>query len=124
MVELMIKDWFVDKMDLAGGFLVDVNGIEKETEKAYLLNLTVGYSSDIERNISRWCPKSCVLTKKEYFVERDREDEERQKRFEAGKEKHDKAYQFAKDNGLNVRVNFRTETIMKKIAEAGLSFAF
>lgn len=119
---MKVKRWFEKKMDLEGGFLIDVNGVEKETEKAFFLSLTVGFSSDIEMNIKRWVPKSCTQSDEEYYAELEKEREIMQERFEAGKKRHDAAYQFAKDNGVKVRKNFRTATIISKIEEAGLSF--
>ena len=117
-MKMYVKDWFERKMDLNGGFIESVDGIEKETEKAYLLNLTVAWSSDICKSMSRWVPKSCVMTEEELEAEKEKAID----RFEAGKEKHDKAYEFAKAHGLKVRINFRTATIIEKITAAGLVF--
>lgn len=115
---LYIKDWFEKKMDLNGGFIESVDGIERETEKAYLLTITVGWCSSVSTTVSRWVPKSCVMTEEEFEAEQKKTVE----RIESVKEKHDKAYEFAKAHGLKVRINFRTATIIEKITAAGLVF--
>lgn len=99
---MYIKEWFERKMDLEGGFIESVDGIERETEKAYLLRITIAWSSDLTASRTRWVPKSCVMTEEEYEAEREKENA----RYEAGKARHDKAYEFAKNHGLNDRNNY------------------
>ena len=117
--ELKIKDWFEDKMktELNGGFLIEVNAIEKETEKAYLLNITWGYSSSCERTINKWVPKSVVMTSEEYKEEISKLNES----FEKGLLYNKRLAKYAKENKVKgVRSNMRTATLIDKIRNAGL----
>ena len=60
---MIIKDWKVKQIarEQNGGFLEEINGVVRETEKAYLLNVTWAYTSSLCKKINVWVPKSCVI---------------------------------------------------------------
>lgn len=130
---MYIKDWFVDKINSEFGGYLDENFVGsplKETEKAELHLLTIELTNNITRNVQKWIPKSVLISKEQYEEDKKLQaikDEERHQNYirkvEEGQARHDKAYNFAKENGLKVRINFRTETILEKIQQAGLQFA-
>lgn len=115
---MRIKDWFENKIESEhGGFVVEVLGVERETEKAYLLSIEIGYSSDISKTINVWVPKSCTMTEEEY----EKEQEEMEKKIEDGLAYNEKLLAFAKENLVKgVRKGMRTVTLISKIREAGL----
>lgn len=115
-----IKDW--KKAEIIrenGGYIEEVNGAVRETEKAVLVSITIGYTSSLWKNINVWIPKSAMLTDEQYAEQ----IAEEQKRFDEGCKRYEKLIAFAKENGVKgVRSGMRTETIMKKIESAGLNF--
>lgn len=116
---MVIKEWFENKMvsELHGGFLVEINHIEKETEKAYLLNITWGYTSSCEREISKWVPKSAIMTKEEHLAEIEKEVQKATK----GLEYNQVLLTFAKENGVKgVRKGMKTSTLIEKIEKSNL----
>lgn len=118
--EMRVKDWFVGKIEVrAGWHLVNyIYQIEKETEKAYYVAMEViRNDGECESMIRTWVPKSCTQTVEEYEAER----AQAVARFEAGKEKYSKLVEWAKTQGVKgVRVGLKKDTILAKIAEAGL----
>lgn len=120
---IYIKDWFVGKIlsqnFQPAAFLIDVVGIVKETEKAYLLRVEVGYSSDLEECTDVWCPKSCTMTE----TEKEIAEQAQQERFDKACAAYDKLVEFAKANNVKgVRKGMRKATIMAKIEAAGLEY--
>lgn len=120
--KIYIKDWFAKKMlsenFQSGAYLIDVLGIEKETEKAYKLFVEIGYCSSIEFQTSVWVPKKCTMT----AAEKRAEEKAQAERFESGCRAYEKILAFAKENGLKVRKGMRKATLLSKIADAGLVF--
>lgn len=118
---MKIKDWKLDeiKRDMNGGFLEEINGIVKETEKAYCLSITWGYTSSLTRTATVWVPKSATMTDEEYAEELNAQEE----RFNAGCKRYEELVAFAKSHGIKgVRTGMRAATIRAKLAEAGLEF--
>ncbi len=72
MKEYDVKTWFYDKLNKERGcdqitswlYLCHENTVEKETEKAYLMNwMKVVFADDGEQTVTPekiWIPKSCV----------------------------------------------------------------
>lgn len=117
---MKIKDWKIDEVarNNNGGFLVSVDGVERETEKAYLLCLTWGYSSNLEKRINIWCPKSATMTDEEF----ENDKEAYAKRCDDGLAYNKSLVDFAKANGIKgVRAGLKTATLLNKIALAGLT---
>lgn len=118
---MKIKDWKLDeiKRDMNGGFLEEINGIVKETEKAYCLSITWGYTSNLNRTTNVWVPKSATMTDEEYQAELNAQAE----RFNEGCKRYEDLVQFAKAHGIKgIRVGMRAATIRAKLAEAGIEF--
>ncbi|MCF0163167.1 MAG: hypothetical protein HUJ88_11410 [Fusobacterium necrophorum] len=118
--DIMIKDWFETKLqsEFNGGHLVEVDAIERETEKSYLLRMTWGYHSTLERTVRHWVPKSATMTRTEYEKEREQE----WLRFEAGMKYNQLLLAFAKENKVKgTRKGMRTATLINKIQGAGLT---
>ncbi len=123
MKKIIIKDWFLKKVLVekfeAGAYLVDIIGVERETEKAYLLKVEIGYCSSIEFVTTIWVPKSCTMSVEEYEAQLKKEADN----FKKGCEAYEKLVAFAKANKVKgIRKGLRKETILKKIEEAGLSY--
>lgn len=118
---MRIKDWFVKKIVIPCGFhlINDIECIEKETEKAYFVRMTIETNDgEHERSFNTWVPKSCTQTVEEYETEA----KERADRFEAGKERYAKLVEWAKAQGVKgVRVGMRKATILGKIEALGLT---
>lgn len=91
-----------------------------ETEKAYKLEVECVRLNGDEVTKTMWCPKSCMLTDEEEQAIA----EEKKARFENGCKRYEALVNFAKENGLAVRVKMRAETILAKIAEAGLVYNY
>ena len=119
-----MKDWFFNKMQAENRNIKLWYGaceVIRETEKAYLLS--VEYASlDGEfggtKNI--WCPKSCTMTAAEF----EEAKAEKQERFEAGCQRYEKLVNFAKSQIKGIRVGMKAETILKKLAANGISYAY
>lgn len=121
---IYIKEWFFNKIQSEHRnlhFFYSYGSINKETEKAYQVFLeytTIDGEYDGEKLV--WVPKSCTMTEEEYK----KEIEEQEKRFEEGCRRYEELLAFAKENGVKgVRKGMRTETIKRKIAEAGIKVA-
>lgn len=117
---MKIKDWFVKKIETPRGYYLinEIEQIEKETEKALYVMVHIE-SVDGEREclFRTWVPKSCVETFEEYEAERT----QAVARFEAGKEKYAMLVDWAKAQGVKgIRVGLKKDTILAKIAAAGL----
>ena len=120
---MYIKEWKIKEIarEYNGGFLEEILGIERETEKAYLLCIAWDYTSDLYRTLKVWVPKSATMTDEEYREEQRKEDE----RFEEGCKRYENLVAFAKEHGIKgIRVGMRKNTILTKIAEAGLEYAY
>lgn len=112
---MRVKKWFRDKnFSEQESFIIGVADLEilKETEKAYYFEAVSDYGS-----CRFWCPKSCTQTEEEYEAEQN----EQYARILKGEKYHNLLVKFAKDNGIKgIRKTFRTETLKRKIEEAGL----
>lgn len=120
-MERAIKTWFTGKITVETYIFLHLDGMHpvvRETEKAYLLEVegcTVDGERDVTRNV--WVPKSCSLTKEEYRAEQERAD----KAFEDGRKYNERLVSFCKENGVKgARIGLRTQTLIRKIEEAGL----
>lgn len=112
---MRVKKWFRDKnFSEQESFIIGVADLEilKETEKAYYFEAVSDYGS-----CRFWCPKSCTQTEEEYEAEQN----EQYARILQGEKYHNLLVKFAKDNGIKgIRKTFRTETLKRKIEEAGI----
>ena len=117
-VELQVKQWFINKnftQDERYVASVSDLGINKETEKAVLINFVSDFGS-----FAKWIPKSCLMTAEDFRIEKEKQDY-RYERFVEGEKKYNELVKFAKENKVKgVRVGFRKETIINKIKDAGL----
>ena len=117
---MVVKKWFENKItaEYGGGFIEDIIGVKRETEKAYLMIIEIGYSSSLSRKVEHWVPKSCVMTDEEAAEENRKEVE----RLENGLAYNERLVAFAKENLVKgVRKGMRTVTLIRKIQEAGLT---
>lgn len=126
MTEVYIKEWFLRKMNSENnGYYQFSKGkciVEKETEKAYLLDVEY-YTLDGEDDgvKQKWCPKSCTMT----VEEKEAEEKAQEKRFFDGCNRYEKMISFAKDNGVKgVRERMKKETVLNKIKQAGLVYEY
>ena len=74
-----------------------------------------------------WIPKKAVVrfsSMAEVDTYFRRKKAEEMARFDAGVERYNKMISFAKENGLKVRKGMRKETILQKIAAAGLEYTY
>lgn len=119
-----IKDWFFNKMQAENRNIKLWYGaceVMKETEKAYLLSVEyVSLDGEFEGNKNIWCPKSCTMTAAEF----EKAEAKKQERFEAGCQRYEKLVDFAKSQIKGIRVGMKAETIIKKLAENGISYAY
>lgn len=117
---MTIKGWFLDKNFTQNErYIINLamNGDEletlRETEKAVQLRADSDFGS-----LTFWCPKSCIL--KDGKV--DEEMVRKYQRMEAGLNYNEKLVVFAKENGIKgIRRGMKTQTLMRKITEAGLT---
>lgn len=116
---MTIKGWFLDKNFTQNErYIINLamNGDEletlRETEKA------VQFRADSDfGNLTFWCPKSCILKDGEV----DEQMVKKYQRMEAGLNYNEKLVAFAKENGIKgIRRGMKTQTLMRKITEAGL----
>lgn len=118
---MKIKDWKIREIqsDMRGGFIEEINGIVRETEKACLVSITWGYNSNLYRTVDVWVPKSCILSDEQAEAERRAESE----RFERAAAAYEALVKFAKGHGVkDVRVGMRKATILEKCRAAGVEF--
>lgn len=85
---------------------VDDEEVVAETEKAVQLRLISEFGSK-----KFWFPKSVFM-----------DDSERQKKFEEGCQRYERALDFAKSHGVAVKNKMRLATILEKIRDAGLVY--
>ena len=117
---MTIKGWFLDKNFKQNERYISnlaMNGDEletlRETEKAVQLRADSDFGS-----LTFWCPKSCILKDGEV----DEEMVRKYQRMEAGLNYNEKLVVFAKENGIKgIRRGMKTQTLMRKITEAGLT---
>lgn len=118
---LHIKDWKMNeiKRNFNGGYLEEINGIVRETEKAVCMSIVWGYTSNLTRTENVWVPKSALMTDEEYAAE----NAAAQKRYDDGCDRYQKIVDFCKANGVKgARTGLKTATLMQKIKEAGLVY--
>lgn len=119
-----VKNWFANKIDLGYGKKLESTKatIVKETEKAYLLNVSwYTIDGEYEGYTNVWCPKSCTMTEEEFLEE----EKKNAKRLEDGCSRYEKLIKFAKTNGVKgIRKGLKRTTIERKIKEAGLIIDF
>lgn len=87
--------------------------VERETEKAIL----VYWATDFGR-VSCWVPKSVLSN--ENIEKYEKKEEEKVKTFFDGMERHDELVKFAKENGVKIRSNYKTSTILDKLSRANV----
>ena len=123
-----VQDWFIDKVNMPSYAMrprtnMEVT-IEGETEKAWKVSIYTE-TRDGERDVwvKTYVPKSVTMTKSAYEKDKQAREKEQDRRFKAGQAKYNKMLDFAKANNVKgVRVGLRSETILKKIEAAGLSY--
>lgn len=110
-----IKEWFVEKnfnqFELGAVTTYSETYIERETEKAVLITWVTTY-----RTISKWVPKSCIKSVEEVKEERKCKMQREEERIN----KREALIEFAKNNGLKVRVDNKIKKIVKAIDDANL----
>lgn len=117
---MRVKNWFVKKIETPRGFYLinHIENVEKETEKAlYVMMMIESADGEHETTFRTWVPKACVQTYEEYEAEIEAEKQ----RFEAGKDAYNRLVEWAKAQGVKgVRVGLKKDTILAKVAAAGL----
>ena len=110
-----IEKWLVGKNftqeELAAIDTCSESYIERETEKALLIKWPTKYGT-----ISKWIPKSCIRSEEEVVEEVKAKIEKSEDRLN----KREALIEFAKENGLKVRVNNKIKKIVMAIKEANL----
>ena len=115
---MKLKPWIIKQIaaENRGGYLEEILGVERETEKALLLRVEWGYTSDLSRHLSVWVPKSAIVTAEDEAAA--------QARWEAGCKYYEYLINLARAEGVKgVRHGMRAETIKNKLAAAGISYA-
>ena len=122
MTNINIKEWKMRQIaeEQHGGFLEDIIAIERETEKACLIKLKWGHASSLIYDIKVWVPKSAILSDEEYAAEIQKKEEN----FKNACQRYENMIAFAKKAGLKVRKGMKKETVLYKIAEAGLEYEY
>lgn len=127
--DIKVKDWFQCDVSYPFSAYDDWRtnfGIVRETEKAVLINIGIYLTSgewDGTRNV--WVPKSCFESAKEYEKAQEQLEEKRQQNYEDGCKKYEKLIAFCKENNVKgARNGMRKDTLLKKVQEAGLSYAW
>lgn len=123
--DLKVKDWF--ECNINYPYSASENWrtefyIVKESEKAVCINIDI-HSCDGEWDGTRnvWVPKSCFESLKDY-EEREAKAEER---YDAACKRYNELVAFCKENKIKgARSGLRKDTLLAKVAEAGLSFAW
>lgn len=119
-MKVWVKKWFFEKMQSEAGYGIHLfyseSEVSRETEKAYLLEIEyTTLDGEVDGIKKIWCPKSCIMTNDEIKAEKER--------FENGCNAYETMISFAKANGVKgVRTGLKKETILKKIADAGLEY--
>ena len=123
--DLKVKDWFDCKVSYP--FKASSNwrkefDIVKESEKAVLIEICIESRDGEWDGLSNvWVPKSCFESLEEY----EKNEQEKEKRFEEGCKKYEQLIAFCKDNGIKgVRNGMRKETILNKILNLGLVYQY
>lgn len=132
--QIFVKKWFQSKMtnnlSFPNRMATDKKlTVVRETEKAYLVDVyTYGLGVDWDGYVSVWVPKSCVQSDEERAAEDAKEaqrETEQEARYNNGCEKYAKLIEWCKANNVKgVRSGLRKETIMNKIAAAGLVYEY
>lgn len=113
---MIVKEWFRKNLKPVSGYKPGkrIESIERETEKAVFA--TVEYfraDGEHEIMVQQWIPKSCICEEEE-------ERKEVEQKLNNGMARWQKLYDFAVANGVKVRKNSKTSTIIAAIREAGL----
>lgn len=123
--DLKVKDWFECEISYPFRPAYDWReefDIVKETEKAVMINIQVVLANGddgYDRNV--WVPKKCFESYSEYKAREEKADE----RYEEGCAKYEKLVAFCKENKIKgARSGLRKDTLLAKVAEAGLSYAW
>lgn len=110
-----IPEWIINKnLDQNQVYAIRAEGedasLVRETEKAVLVAWFTEYGK-----VEMWCPKSVLKSKNEVEAE----IAEQENRFVAGCERYAKLVEAAKGLNIGIRNRMSTQTILRKVNEAG-----
>lgn len=122
---VFLKDWFYKKNIGESYWDKHYCLVIRETEKAFQVQVFTN-GSYCQKT---WTPKSCCLMSVEEYEKAISEADEKQKeweakrqeRFEAACKAYNDLIDYAVANGVKVRSGMRKETILRKMANAGVS---
>ena len=122
---VFLKEWFYKKSVREDYWNNHHCVVIRETEKAFQVQVYTNGSFWMKT----WCPKSCCLMSAEEYSNAIDEAEQkqaeweakRQERFEAACKAYNDLIVYAVSNGVNVRSGMRKETILRKMASAGVA---
>lgn len=115
-----IPDWILEKnLSNEERYAVSCSysyWVEKETEKAILVYWATDYG-----RVSCWVPKSVLSDENIKKAKKyEKKQEEIAQTFFDGMDRHKKLVNFAKENGVKVRDNYKTATILDKLNKANI----
>lgn len=118
--DLKVVDWFTPNTteQLYLRWRENFN-VERETEKAVLITVD-GYkwNGDV-KDVTVWVPKKCFESQSEYTAKEAKAEE----RYQNACNRYEELVAFCKENGVKgARVGLRKDTLLAKVAEAGLAF--
>jgi len=113
----MFKAWFERNLTANQRYAIstaDEVVIVKETEKAVCQRYVGKFT------IEMWVPRSAFYTAEEFKAEAARNAEKKSAR----EEKYNALVNFGKENGLKFRVGLKINTMLAKLAAAGLEYNY
>lgn len=116
-MKIAVKEWKLRqiKEDNQGKeFFTNLAEIERETEKAYLVNIEACWLDGEDTTIKCWVPKSATMS-----------PEEAQAETETKASRYETLVAFCKANGIKgARKGMRAATMLDKIKAAGLVYEY
>ena len=118
---MTIKNWFVEK-NFSSQELLAITGcepsVERETDKALLLSWDTDYGK-----ISRWVPKSCILTEADLASENTPDKcAARLQKIQSINENYQALINLCKLHGISARKGMRAATMREKLKSVGVDY--
>ena len=122
-MHVYIKDWFLNKVDIPYYAIPQAEVmIIRESEKAYFVCMdTETTDGETDLSLKIWVPKKCTQT----LEEREAEKAAYRKKEEEAELRYNQLVAFCKSNNVKgARSGLRVATLLRKVAEAGLNYAY
>lgn len=118
---MTIKNWFVEKNFSSHELLAIAwcePSVDRETDKALLLSWDTDYGK-----ISRWVPKSCILTDEEIASENTPDKcAARLQKIQSINENYQALINLCKLHGISARKGMRAATMREKLKSVGVDY--